>query len=438
MEQGGGSAGGTRVRPLLALLLAAMCAVGMWGYVERVLIPHQQHEPGRLAAPGGNLSDLYPRWYGARALLREGRDPYRAEVTREIQQDYYGQPAGPDSGGTAVRDEQAFAYPVYVVVLLAPAAWLPFSAVEAGYKALSLLMVAGGLFAWSGVAGWPRGWRGRLAVLVAAGGTFPFIQGYKLQQFTLLVFMLLSSMVWLLARQHLAAAGVLLALATIKPQLVVLVIPLLLAWALADWQQRQGLVWGFSCAMAALLAASEVLLPGWLPEWVHALAEYRRYTGAMSPSEAWLGPAGLAVAAVATGVCVWVGWRRFGWDDFRAASSAEGTLPRPFVFWLALALWLPLLSSVGAAAYNHLMMLPLLLWLASEPGTASRLSKLLWLLLASPWLAAWVVLVIQMTDFGLAERLWFLPLAPVLLAPLLTAGLVWGSLRRPSAVTGVI
>ena len=61
-----------------------------------------------------DLSDLYPRWLGARELLLHHRDPYSPEVTREIQIGYYGRPLDP-SRPQDPRDQQGFAYPAYVV-----------------------------------------------------------------------------------------------------------------------------------------------------------------------------------------------------------------------------------------------------------------------------------------------------------------------------------
>jgi hypothetical protein len=36
------------------------------------------------ASEVGGVADFHSRWYGARALLLEGRDPYSPEVTAEI------------------------------------------------------------------------------------------------------------------------------------------------------------------------------------------------------------------------------------------------------------------------------------------------------------------------------------------------------------------
>jgi hypothetical protein len=50
-------------------------AGSMLFYVQRILVPYQQREDEIHKRPRGSLSDLYPRWLGARELLLHGRDP---------------------------------------------------------------------------------------------------------------------------------------------------------------------------------------------------------------------------------------------------------------------------------------------------------------------------------------------------------------------------
>ncbi len=68
--------------------------------------------------PSGN--DFYPRWRGTRALIMERRDPYSDEFTLEIQQGMYRRPARED------EDQVAFAYPLYVAVVILPFSFFPY------------------------------------------------------------------------------------------------------------------------------------------------------------------------------------------------------------------------------------------------------------------------------------------------------------------------
>ena len=102
----------------MGVAAAVLCASAMWFYVNQILVPYQRADATAHQRPRGNLSDLYPRWYGSRELLLHHRNPYSPEVTSEIQVGYYGRPLDP-SRAADPRDQQGFAYPVYVAFLLA-------------------------------------------------------------------------------------------------------------------------------------------------------------------------------------------------------------------------------------------------------------------------------------------------------------------------------
>src|ERR1019366_7722740 len=78
------------------------------------------------------------------------------------------------------------------------------------------------------------------------------------------------------------AAGVALACATIKPQLVSLLLLWLTIWSLADWRRRYRWAASFLFTMAMLCAASEWYLPHWIPRFLQAVQRYRSYNDAVS------------------------------------------------------------------------------------------------------------------------------------------------------------
>src|ERR1700758_5674315 len=102
-----------------ALLLSWLLAGSSCFYVDYVLVPFQKADAAIHGRPRGNLSDLYPRWLGARELLLRHRNPYSREITREIQEGYYGRVLDA-SRPNDPKDQQAFAYPLYVIWMLAP------------------------------------------------------------------------------------------------------------------------------------------------------------------------------------------------------------------------------------------------------------------------------------------------------------------------------
>src|SRR6202795_5248890 len=139
-------------KPLWLVLAAVLCAGGMWLYANRVLIPYQISDAAAHGRPRGNLSDLYPRWLGARELLLRGRDPYSQQVTSEIQRGYYGRELDP-SRPNDPKDLEAFAYPIYVVFVLAPTVHMDFPTTR--LLALWLLTAATilGVLLWQQVMG---------------------------------------------------------------------------------------------------------------------------------------------------------------------------------------------------------------------------------------------------------------------------------------------
>jgi hypothetical protein len=77
------------LQPVALLVLAAVAAASMWFYVDRILVGYQVADAAAHERPRGNLSDLYPRWLGARELLLHQRNPYGDDIAIEIQKGYY-------------------------------------------------------------------------------------------------------------------------------------------------------------------------------------------------------------------------------------------------------------------------------------------------------------------------------------------------------------
>ena len=304
-------------RERMILALAVLLAVSMALYVRWVMIPIEE---ARYAAAGRamDIGDLYPRWHGTRELLFHGRDPYGADISREIQKVYYGHAldlAGADKG----KDEQRFAYPVYVVFYLAPTVRMDFSTVQWVLRWTLGILTVLSVPHWLRVLGWQPSWPALLTIILLTLGSPALVQALRLQQLALLVAFLLAGCAALLARGRLLWAGCLLAGATIKPQLVLLPVIWLLVWATGDWKNRQKIVWGFAGMMALLMGAGQILLPGWLGEFVRGLFAYSHYAGMSLMLEMYL-PHGVArlLAGVIVGVLLVCFWR---WR-FDAAESS--------------------------------------------------------------------------------------------------------------------
>lgn len=336
-------------RRLLSVLGAALLAAAMWIWVQAIAVPHQVTESAERGAPRGNLSDLYPRWLGARELLLNHRDPYGADITREIQVGYYGRLLDPTRPNDP-KDQQAFAYPIYVVVMLAPTVTLDFPTVHRAFFWLLGALLAVSVFAWLGTLRW-RPSRSAIAIwILLTLSCFPAIQGLKLQQLTVLVAALVAASMCALARRRLVLAGILLALATIKPQLVFLLVLWLCLWIAGDWRRRQPVLWSFTVTVAILVVTGEFLLPGWIGEFRAAMKDYYRYTGGgNSVLDVLLSPMwGRLSAVVLVAMLVVFGWRN------RHADQASAAFQWSMGFTFATTL----LVIPMFAPYNQLLLLP--------------------------------------------------------------------------------
>jgi hypothetical protein len=402
---------------IYGLFLALLLAGGMWFYVQRLVIGHQQAEAAVQGIPRGNLSDLYPRWLGARELLLHHRDPYSPEVTREIQIGYWGRPLDP-TRPLDPRDKAGFAYPVFVVFLLAPTITLPFSEVQVGFRWFLLILTAATVPLWLRALRWRSSVTTTTILILLTLGSFQAVQGIKVQQLGLLVGGLVAGSAALFAERYLALAGVLLAFATIKPHLVLPLIVWLVLWAFSDWHRRQNFVWGFVSTTVILLAASEYVLPGWVWRFRAAITAYREYNdGAGSLLDVLATPEWGRPLAVLTVLALGVlGWR------FRRASADSPAFN--LVFALVLAVTVVIVPK--AAPYNQILLLPAILlvlrvWdtLWQKSGRMRVILVTCGLLISWPWLAATALMVVSL--FLPAESVqnsWTVPLWTILATPL--------------------
>ena len=420
-------------RPELVLLLALVAAGSAWYFFSHILIPHQISDAAVKGRPRGNLSDLYPRWLGARELLLHGRNPYGREIAREIQVGYYGRLVDPTRPNDP-KDQQGFAYPLYVVFLLAPTVRLPFWEVQIGFRWLLVILTGASVLLWLRVLRWRPPLVVKATWIAVTLGCFPAIQGLKLQQLSLLVCALLAACAAAVASGALIIAGILLAVATIKPQLTGILAAWLLLWAIADWGSRKRLVVSFFVTMAILLAGSEMLLPGWIGLFRAAAADYLQYTGGgksildVGLSTA-LGKPLAVILVIALAVLCWRVCRE------PADSSA-------FAWTLALVLAVTIVVIPTFALYNQLLLLPAFMLVVrslSEVWGKGRMARLFVVITGSAILWSWVTAALADLALGvlpheLVLKTWAVPLYPSLAIPVAVLGLLAVTTRSALAI----
>lgn len=388
--------------------LALLMAGSMWYYLAAVLIPYQRTEAAIHHTPRGNLSDLYPRWLGARELLLHGRDPYSAEITREIQIGYYGEVLD-TARPNPPKDQQRFAYPVYVVFLLAPMIKVPFPTLRMFFRLLLLVLTV------ASVPLWIRALKLHIErttvaiIVVLLLGSFPVGQGLYLDQLTLLVCFLIAAACAALASGMLMSAGILLAVATIKPQIALPVIAWLVLWGISEWQRRRRFLWGFAATMMALLGGAEWLLPGWFRRWQSAVSAYFDYAGARSLLEVLMGRNGGLLACAALTLMVAV----LCWLVRREPASSYA-----FNVGLLAVLAVDVLVKPKFPLYDGIILLPVILWLWTHRGALRQGSwharSLYWMssfLIAGQWVGAFALTALSL--LGMSSAAQYVPHLPV-------------------------
>ncbi len=384
------------------VFLAAVMAASMWFYVDRILVGYQVADAAAQDRPRGNLSDLYPRWLGARELLLHQRNPYGDDIAIEIQKGYYGRaldPARPNDP----KDRQGFAYPVYVVFLLAPLIGLPFHDVQIFFHWLLISLTAASVWLWLRALRWSPPPLVTIAFIFLTLGSVPAVQGIKLQQLSLLVAALLAGSAACAASGLLFCSGALLALATIKPQLAWPLAAWLLGWAVSDWRVRRRLIFGFALVMALLLAGAQAVLPGWLRMFVEGIQQYHHYTQNQSVLDMLVpwASSGKILAAAAVFACIF-----FLWKLRRGPADGEG-----FGRALAVVMALTVLVVPMFAPYNQVLLLPAILVLARDRAwftSRSRALRFVYLAAALALAWQWIASLTLSGAYLFGSRVWAL------------------------------
>ncbi len=397
------------------LVIAALLSVSMLGYFRRVLVPYQRADAAAHDHPRGNLSDFYARWLGARELLLHGRDPYSPPLTREIQLGYYGRTLDASRPGDPM-DQQAFAYPAYVVFFLAPLIYLPFKTLWLPLYIFLTGLIALIVMLWLRVLRWKLPPFDVLSLVLLTLGTLPVIMGIEVQQLTLVVMAMLVGCALLLASGRHLLAGVCLSISSIKPQLALPLAVWLTLWTICSWRQRKYFVLGLFLTSGFLCLAAQWVLPGWFPEFIRAVVAYQQYTNAKSlfgnlssPTLGLFLSASVVVAAAL--LC------------FRLRDQSETSSHFAFAFSFILAVTVVIIPSVST--YNQVLLLPGVLLLVKELPklwNRNRVSKVVFILAGLtifwPWFAA---LGLTISSFFVpaaqVEKAWRLPFYTTLAMP---------------------
>jgi len=410
------------MKPWVWLFAGIVASVTSWTYMHRILLPWEHYENVVRGPVKAQMDDLYPRWVGTRELLLHGLNPYGAEVSHEIQIGFYGHAIEQsyDKPPSEIIDEQRFAYPVYVVFLLAPTIHTDFAKLQAWAPVVLAALTALSVWLWFGVLRWKPPPVIVLALIIFILSSPQVAQGLRLRQIGLLAAFLLALATWCVTRNRLFAAGILLAVATIKPQMVSLCLVWFLLWSLGDWKKRWPLAGGFALALGLLAAGGDILVPRWVRYFLEGAEAYQKYFPLGTKSVArlllgnWIGGI-LSVLAVMVLLV-------YAWNRRRAAAESPEFAQVLSLFFVTATLVLPLLTP-----YNQVQLLLPLLMLIHDWRLLPRWDRMGFALFLSWPFMAWVALLAYPPQLDSLRRI---PLLPSALLPLTPFLVLWLMFKR--------
>lgn len=376
------------MRNWMWLACSLLIATITWLYVHRIFNPWAIYVRSQETTLVAEMGDLYSPWIATRELLLHKQNPYSPEVTHEIQKAFYGHPVAQEFNNPRgiVINEQRFAYPVFVVFLLAPTMHADFLQLRRWAWLTLALLIIGSILLSFDLVGWSPPWPVRSAICIWALAYPPTLQGLRLQQLGLLVGFLIVLGAWCAQRNQLALSGVCFAVATIKPQMSFLSLCFFLVWVLGEWHARWRLLAAFSLTLGLLVGAGELVLPGWFRYFLAAALVYPKY----SPSFTSLFRIALGdTGALLMGALVALSLLAFAWQRRKVQSSSPEFAAILSAFLIGTLLAFPLFTPFNQV----LLILPTILLLQRW----DRLSKMIQFVFIGfaiwPWMTSTALLL---------------------------------------------
>src|SRR5262249_9024266 len=156
-----------------------------------------------------------PAWLGTRELLVHHRDPYSPEITADIQKGVWGRTVDARNPGDP-KDGSRFAYPLYVVFLLAPAILVSFSTAEVLFVGFAITAIVFSVLFGLLLFGLRNSALQIAMCTVLSPGSWLFVLGPRVHQPAVIVLALITGAIAAVAAGLPWAGGIMLAFATIK------------------------------------------------------------------------------------------------------------------------------------------------------------------------------------------------------------------------------
>lgn len=352
---------------------------------------------------GGN-EVFAPIWEGARSATSRGENPYTDDAvarSRILLDDTTRPPR--------------FLYPYFSLILFGPVSAIsPYSLARAVWMTLTAVCMVGLAFIGLVLTRWRPGTAVMAIFLLFSLGNFHTLRAIFLGNPAVVVALLVAVGLLLVVREQYGLAGIFFGLSIIKPEMVVLLLPFALLWAVS--QRQLGMVWTMMGTILILLGGSIYFFPQWiLFNYLQFLAYLKESFPASPTAVIWrwlpgIGPGIIAILGIAMGVWLLVEW----WQTF-------GKDSRWFLWAAGLTIVFTNLIGIPTSISNHaLLLVPLALVFSTLVQrwkvAGVRLSVGIMVVLAGlEWLLAWQTMDADMTAVSSEAMLFFLPLATLAL-----------------------
>jgi hypothetical protein len=325
-----------------------------------------------LASKAGGMTrkDFMSLWSGGKALTL-GLNPYDETVWRPLRASY---------GDTWLPDAIC-PFPAWTILFFVPLSLLTTQMAGAVWMTICEVALLAGVILTVQALRWRDHRRYLLWILAGLVLFRPIFSAIANGQLAPALFFLLAAAFYLYRRGYPLVAGMLLALQITKPNLTVLFVPLvgLILLVRRDWRALSGLVAGG----LGLLAASWIVLPGWIFQWLAAAEKGR--VASITPTAwglvhdlvgevHWTALAGAVVAAIILGTVVVI-WRQKN-DDW--------------LFSLGLALGVSAFATPYLWAYEQLV-----LFFPAMVGLFWGVRSGRWR--RSVWIGAWLIVMVGLS-----------------------------------------
>ena len=269
-----------------------------------------------LVKPRGQAFDLFWIWAGGRAVFN-GQNPYGPETTRTIQLGVFKKIIPPH------QYQHGFPHPAHIAFILFPVVVLPFFWSVLGWISLQIPLLMVTLLLGFNVLNWPV--RPAVLFLVAFLATVGFrypINVYVLGQLIFFVMFCFALSSWLYRQNHPRWAAIVLACATIRPDMSLLALPVAFILARRSPRRAPFIITLLLSGVILVLLPMPFIGPLWPYTWVKAIFSY-----GSNPFATWppgLLPSVWLQAVLISGLIIWVG--RYLWLEWQQPSELHQSM----------------------------------------------------------------------------------------------------------------